>query len=287
MKLGIVTATTNVDRAAPCLKTWVDNALAPVQIFVVRNGTGVRGDASVRTANGVIFDIDVKQYLGSVSAFRVGVDKALEHSDVDVIACLHDDLEIHEHGWDRKVLSHFQRHPESGLAGFGGALGLGDADIYQKPYEPQQLARVNFRSNLSDAEVHGIRSLVPEQVACLDGFSQVGRREFWQGHRYNSVDGSGFSAPDLRLKPWTYLENLGIRHHLYDSLLGAIARRHGWETWYLPVRCRHLGGQTAVGDPGYQEWAKTQTGGVGDHAFWEQAHKIGYEEFRDQLPIRV
>lgn len=286
MKLCIVTASTNLERAAPCVETWRSNSLAPLQIVMVVNGQDV-------LRHGVPgYDIiSVGEYLGSVPAFRKGVAWALEHSDADVICCFHDDLEIHQSGWDRVVLSHFQRHPECGLAGFGGALGLGDADIYQKPYKPEQLARVNFRSNLVDAEVHGIRSLVPEQVSALDGFSLIGRRDFYNGitPHHSPLDRSVGQWP----QPWTLMEEKGLIHHAYDGVCSMLAAQYDWEVWYLPVRCRHHGGQTAVGDPGYQDWAKAQNG-VGDQQFWIRAHEIFYEMGKlkrphgnSTLPLRV
>ena len=223
-------------------------------------------------------------YLGSVGAFRLGVDHVLEQwQGAEVIACLHDDLELHDPHWGEQVLRHFDRQPACGLAGFGGALGLGDDDLYKKPYDPMQLARRHFRSNLTNAEAHGVRSLLPERVACLDGFSQIGRREFWAGREPVTVLGASFrGAP----RPWTTLQDLGFIHHFYDGALGCLAARYGWETWYLPIACTHYGGRTAVGDPGYQDWAKTQCEG-GDHGFWKSAHRIGYDHFRDVLPLRV
>lgn len=262
MKLAIVTATTNPERAERCVESWRRTAMGDYKLFAIYNGFGEY------------------PYLGTVPAFRKGVDDALQ-AGADVIACLHDDFEIHDQGWNVRVLRHFERHEKCGLLGFGGAIGLADTDIYQKPYAPMQLARIGFRSNLVDAEVHGMRSLLPEPVACLDGFSQIGRREFWDGQIRPEGDRSGYLT-----RPWKYLEDLGMVHHFYDGALGCLARRQGWETWYLPIRGRHLGGQTAVGDAGYQEWAKTQTPG-GDHGFWETAHQKAYEAFRDVLPIRV
>jgi len=157
-----------------------------------------------------------------------------------------------------------------------------------------QLARKGFRSNLIDAEVHGLRSLLAEPVACLDGFSQIGRREFWLGlapvsQLTKRIDNGGtISRGEYQptLRPWHLLDRIGVRHHAYDSALGAIAKRYHWEAWYLPVRCRHLGGMTAVGDEGYQRWAAQQTEG-GDHGFWEQAHAAVYAEFKAELPIRL
>jgi hypothetical protein len=131
---------------------------------------------------------------------------------------------------------------------------------------------------MRDAELHGYRSLLAERVACLDGFSQIGRAGFWRGH---TTGGQRISEG-----PWTILKDLGIVHHLYDGLLGCIAKRNGWETWYLPVACHHYGGRTAVADQGYQLWAERRIAG-GDRGFWEAAHRIGYDTFRDVLPLRA
>jgi hypothetical protein len=266
--LAIVTATTDVSRAADCLASWREQAIDKgIPTLIVQNG-GQTGEP----------------YYGTVGAFRRGVDELLATTQAEVIACFHDDLEIREYGWDARVLRHFDRQPACGLAGFGGALGLGAANIYQVPYDPMQLARQYFRSNLIDAEHHGMRSLLSERVACLDGFSQIGRRGFWLGHEYISP----IRELDVRERPWQKLERLGIVHHFYDGMLGCLAKRYGWEAWYLPVACIHYGGRTAVGDPGYQEWANDKTKTTeGDHEFWKAAHKVGYEEFRDVLPIRI
>lgn len=264
MTLCVVTATTDALRRRHCIQSWGE-----VPTYVTYNGTN--------------YD---KPYGGVVPIFRKAVDEALAAPQGwDLIACLHDDVEILDPHWIDRVCGYFAENPRMGLAGFGGAVALGDSDLYQKPYKAEQLARRGFRSNLVDAEVHGMRSLLPERVACLDGFSLILRRELALGQ--GSLD-SGHPADDApeRRRPWTVLEHLGVVHHLYDGLMGALAARYGWETWYLPIACKHYGGQTAVGDPGYQRWAETQVAG-GDRGFWEKAHAIGYEAFRDVLPLEV
>ena len=280
MRLVVVTATTDPARAKACLASW--NA----DTIVVLNGGRLYTDSLWPSMPQVIARVENEQYLGTVPAFKAGVDYALEHTDAEVICALHDDLEIHDPQWQQKVLGRFDRQPAVGLLGFGGAIGLGDSDIYQKPYVPVQLARIGFRSNLVDAEVHGVRSLLAERVACLDGFSQIGRRAFWEGEPRKPLLGTYSIESEHQFRPWHVLTDLGLVHHIYDGALGCLAARYGWETWYLPVRCRHYGGATAVGDEGYQRWAKQQTEG-GDHGFWEQGHTAVYEAFRDQLPLRV
>lgn len=284
LPLAIVTATTHVNRARSCVESWINHAVGIelIPLFVIHNGPEpVHRELGLP---GTVIWLHREEYLGSVPAFRIGVDAAIA-AGAEVIACLHDDFEILEDGWDQKVIRAFRRNPSMGLAGFGGAISLGHEDMYRKPYDPMSLARGGFRSNLVDAEVHGVRSLLSEPVACLDGFSQIGRRQFFDGlDRLHHTNANYVYDPAKR--PWQVLEDLGIVHHLYDSLLGALAARLGWETWYLPLRAQHHGGRTAVGDAGYGDWAKTQIEG-GDHGFWQKAHQIGYEAFQDVLPLRV
>jgi hypothetical protein len=271
--IGIVTATTNPTRARACIGSWFLHATEPeMPMIIIANG----GD-------------DPQGYLGVVPAFRRGVDDLIKRfHDIEIIACFHDDLEIQEDGWDSVVRRAFDRHPDLGLAGFGGAIGLGTDALYNEPYDPMQLARIGFRSNLVDAEAHGARSLTTEPVVCLDGFSQIGRRAFFTGLSESEWRTHEIPArtPFRHVRPWTYLERLGFIHHFYDGALGCLARRLGWQVRYLPVRCRHYGGQTAVGDPGYQRWAALEIDG-GDRGFWEAAHRIGYAEFKDVLPLRL
>ena len=272
LRVVVVTATTNINRAAACLSSW-----GPTPKVIVRNGPpDISTSWQAHVANAEV--IEQQEYLGTVPAFRLGVDAALERfPDAQVIACLHDDVIIRDEDWASKVGWLFQRKPECGLAGFSGAIGVGAQEIYQAEYKPMQLARIGFRSNLDDAEVHGIRSLLVEQVACGDGFSQIGRREFFEGKTR-----AGAEVP----APWTLLEELGVVHHAYDSFMGCLAARYGWATYYIPIRCKHLGGQTAVGDAGYQAWASAHVKG-GDAALWEQAHRIFFDNAVDVLPLRV
>ena len=93
------------------------------------------------------------------------------------------------------------------------------------------------------------------------------------------------------------MQRWGVIHHFYDGILGALAKRLDWQVWFIPVTCHHFGGRTAVGDPRYHEWANhyaqqtdrlgIEEEGIGDQVFWLRSHRIGYNEFRDVLPIRT
>jgi hypothetical protein len=207
----------------------------------------------------------VRDQMGVVPAFAEGVRHA-QREGAEFIACLHDDVICEEPDWDLRVVEWFDSHPRCVLLGFGGGKGLGAADIYCTPYDPMQLARVDFVSNMRDAEQHGRRVTRSERVACLDGFSQVGRAGFMR-------------------ESYEHLLKLGIRHHCFDSHLGVLARKAEQEVWMLPVAVHHLGGQTAVGSRAYHEWARSQHPD-GDAGFWNEAHEKCYEDARGYLPLR-
>jgi len=259
----LVTATTDPIRALPTLRSWGDTRL-----IVVVNGSQTTLRHELPQARWILHE----EILGTVPAFAIGVQAALEEG-AEIIACLHDDLEIHDSNVWPIVYTFLLQHPTVGLLGFGGGRGLGDPDLYQKPYHPMSLARKDFISNMVDAENHGRRVTVPTRVAALDGFAQVGRREFWL-------------SEDPTRNLFTIMGEWGIVHHYYDGCLGSFAARHSWQTWMLPIACRHLGGQTAVGDAKYGDWARTKNPD-GDAGFWQDAHRIGYEKFRDVLPVSV
>lgn len=286
----MVTASIDLPRATPFVQTWLDRATEPFDLYVVSQGEIQRGwfvPLGTHPKGHRLYSCAVQEILGVVPAFAKGVAAALE-SGAAIIACLHDDVEIEQLAWDVLVLNYFQDHPEMGLCGFGGATGLGAGDIYQTPYDPMQLARQDFRSNMRHAEAHGSRTHVPVRVACLDGFSQIGRRDFWLGWPPQPAKRGGHvGLPDnlfQRMQDW------GLIHHAYDAALGCFATRLGWAVGLLPLACHHHGGLSAVADPRYHQWADAQKGtfeGTGDQKFWTDAHKIVYENFKDVLPIRT
>lgn len=298
-RLAVVTASIDYSRALPVLTGWYERAAQPIDLYVVHQAGWNRDWQKFYEGPTPLTVYTCKDILGVVHAFAIGVRRAL-HDGANIIACLHDDLEIEQDGWDEDVVRLFKACPRAGLCGFGGAKGLGSDDLYQVPYNPMQLARQNFGSNMRHAEVHGMRWEHAQPAACLDGFSQIGLREFWLGGERLSFQGASFGT-----EPYPSQGNLfeqmqawGVTHHFYDGMLGCFAKRLGWQVWYLPITCHHHGGMTAVADPRYHAWANRyaqqtdrlegiEEEGTGDQIFWLRSHRIGYEQFRDVLPIRT
>jgi hypothetical protein len=213
------------------------------------------------------YTVRVQGVMGPVPAFYRGCIEAWQAlGRPDILACLHDDLAIHDRGWMARVITEFRDDRTLLLAGFGGALGLGEEWIYRRAFDPMSLVRKSFISNMDEAEAHGTRVTEVRQVACLDGFSLIGRAEFML---------SGFHL----------FKGLGILHHAYDSAFGALAKRWGGKVKMIPVRCHHAGGMTAVGMPEWSRWAAEHRGS--EQKVWRDAHKAVWGEFRDTLPFSV
>lgn len=266
----VVTASTDLNRAVNCIHSWLD-APGPDALVIVHNGPRRFEVGGESRWPGIL--ATVPDYLGSVPAFAYGLQLAKQlalqrgwHNAL--AACFHDDLEILDPQWAAMVRDVHAQTPGPLLSGFFGARGLGRDDIYSAPYDPYQLVREACISNMRDAEAHGARCTTVERVAVLDGFSQIGC-VFTLARWFSDL--AHAQTP--------------IIHHAYDAAMGIFAATHGVEVKMIPIACHHHGGQTAVGDPGYAEWAQSK--GSSDAKIWEDAHRVVYELGRGILPIRV
>jgi GT2 family glycosyltransferase len=178
----------------------------------------------------------------------------------DLLCYVHDDVIMREHRWDERVLKEFEDE-SVGLVGFGGAKWHGMEDLYKVPYKLQNLQRGEYLSNVDDAEVHGARFTDACDVAVLDGFCLIIRRDILS-----------------RLGGWSRIA-VGCDFYCYDYALCALVRRLGYRVRVVGVRCHHRGGTTSVG-------RKSELKNTSQDAF-EKSHRWFYEEFRDVMPCRV
>lgn len=266
----IVTASVDPAKTLKYWSTWRKEVDSPPMVLVV---SGKGGDPTVLSEEVLKNlwhgdEIVMRERIdGTINPFLAGIEAAATRYNPKVVACLHDDVEISTKGWWREVYKEFEKNSNLLLAGFGGGTGLGAEDIYIAPKNLMQLARQDFISNMRDAEAHGRRVQEVTKVACLDGFSQIGKLDFlWECYKQ--------------------AQGLGIRHHAYDSMFGMWAWMVGADAVMIPIECHHAGGVTAVGSEEYQKYAHAQRPN-GDQDFWTEAHEIFYEEGRRVLPIRV
>lgn len=193
---------------------------------------------------------------GMLPAYQAGFKQC---SRYPILAFFHDDLIINDPNWVDRVLAEFE-DPQVGLVGFGGALGHGSPALYRDEYDYHQLGRSHFMSNMVDAEAHGERFTGSRDVAVLDGFALIVRREVLE-----KAGGWPLDTP--------------VGYVAYDYWLSCMTRRLGYRIRLVGVPCQHLGGQTFV------------KLGIGkDPKHWTQyleSHRYIYDEFRDCLPYEV
>lgn len=272
LKLAVVTASIDPDRTGRWWRTWRrTSTLHGWPLYVVLNcpGVGERRDV-LPMEKGPFIWLRHEGIGGVVPMFRLGV-QAARLDGADVVACLHDDVQLFDQGWDKRVLALFESMPKALLAGWSGARGIGDDKLAGEEgkyldFEPSLLVRRGFFSNMIDAEAHGERRGWPCLSACADGFSQIGRADWLE-------------------ESFKWIEEQGVVHHAYDTMLGCMAARATGEVWFLPEKCLHAGGQTSVGDGRYAEWAEKKYGG--DSEVWMRAHRVLWENFKEMLPFWV
>lgn len=256
MKLSIVTACCGrpgITRAF--LQTTVRLCRHDPEVVIVDNGSSdtdhallLRAVEESRGQGYTVAVVRVKDPLGSSKALNVG----LKHATGDVAACIHNDVEVHEAGWDGLVLGWFAAHPHTGVAGFAGARVM---NLH---------GRETFYSSLSDAAVHGYVADRPMRVAVLDGLSIIGFRE-------DLLSRGGFDERYV--------------HHFYDLDICVAAHLAGRENWLLPIKVSHHSGQTSVASPAYTEWAMRVHGG--DTAIHRAATAAFQAKWRGRLPINA
>jgi len=195
-------------------------------------------------------------------------DLSVIANDSNPLAFFHSDVDILDDMWQEKVERHFREHTRCGLIGFGGATALGSPDIYRKRYQIWDLLRYNYYSRQKDWETHGKRLEKPMQVAVLDGFAMIFRRD-----AFNDMGG------------WQPALDAGLTFHCYDTWACCMMRRREWETWILPIECWHHGGGVSISRE-YHDWLHKQ-GIRGDSDVHATAHVVIYNEFRDVLPFSV
>lgn len=199
--------------------------------------------------------------------------------DYDFIVYLHNDVLIHEKGWDDKlvrILSQMNQpvHGDDkgiGVAGFYGAKGIGTGDIYRSGYAQQQMIRIENVSGCHRMDpVHGYRSLrygqETEEVAVMDGFSLIVNVKL-----LNELGGFDRSFPP---------------HHMYDNDICLESLDKGYRNIVIAMDAEHLGGRTDVGEDWASVFGKTK------QEIHTEAHPIFYEKWKPgnhkiHLPVRV
>jgi GT2 family glycosyltransferase len=250
-----------------CLKLIEKNTHTIDEIIIIDNGS----DQDLLSFNG-LQDID-SRLLNKLKVIRngynVGVRDAINQiwreAKNPYIMLIHNDVKVLEKNWDDKVRAIFDKIPEAGVVGCFGSKGLGNSNIYQVPYEQNQLARNGNVSNCSmDSEVHGFRSLQNEfeNVTMFDGFCLIVKKELLD--KINGLD-----------------KDVLPIHHMYDAFICIESLKNGYENIVISLDFYHSGGASDTS----QDWTKGT--GKSKQEIHESAHPLFYNYGKGTLPVFV
>ncbi len=187
-----------------CIAYIRATTVQPYEIIVIDNGSDVPyQDAVVNGEN-----------KGIPTSLKQGYERAKG----DIILFMHNDVLIHDHGWDIRVQSAFNDDPLLGVAGFFGGRGMNPDG-----------GRVHPESNMlgtvwgSPWNHHGTHQTGIVPAAVLDGLAMFFRKRM--------LDEAGF--PELP------------PHHWYDRILPLYYIDKGWRCATIGVGFDHGSGFTS------------------------------------------
>src|SRR5262249_39261521 len=128
-----------------------------------------------------------------------------------------------------------------------------------------QLARGAYLSNTDDAESHGRRFTGSCDVAVLDGFALIMRREL-----LSRVGGWPVGA---------------LPFHCYDYWACGTGHQLDYRIRMVCCSCQHWGGASSTTEA-YERWSREKLGKT-DAEVHEESHRWLYDYARGYLPWRV
>jgi len=211
---------------------------------------------------------------------------ALDTTKADIIIYMHNDLEINDPDWLDKVLHIFQISdavaPKDGrvvAVGLGGALALGNMDLYRKSFDIRNMARRRYASNQDDAEFHGERFTEVRRVAVIEQFFMAIRTD-WLRKRLTRKVATKASPYDYEMG-WPTTK---LFHHGLDMWVACEAARSGDRIYMNGISCHHHGGGVSVSESyNKAKWLGGRTPAE-EH---RDSHLWLANQYTDVLPIEV
>jgi glycosyltransferase involved in cell wall biosynthesis len=258
-----------------CLELLSGHASVPVRVLLVDNGSSRPAEHAVQ-ADDLPLRLSVLRSphnLGMVESLI----SALDHTTGEIIAYLHNDLFLHEPGWDRKVLAAFTADPGLAMAGLVAARGLApDGGRIETYSHLLGLELGRCQCHRAAWQHHG-RLMPPQGVAAavLDGCGLFLRRASLHQVR-----------PDRRYP----------LHHWYDREWSCAFLAAGWRLRGLDLRCDHGGGFTSCREADYHRSAErsarqrlgiTSAPQGWDSALYQFGARLWSEKWSSRLPLFV
>lgn len=245
------------------LQTFIDTAdnFSLVNVIIIDNGSDIPA-SEWGFPQGTTF-IRHNENIGVLPALQEGYMTA-KNKGANHIAFFHNDVQMHENGWDTKLIRILD-DPTIGCAGFFGAKGLGTTGLYRDPYVMSQFIRHdNVSGCIRMPSGHNFRTPYgeTEDVAVLDGFSLI-----CSVAMLDKIGGF-----DLNLPP----------HHMYDNDTCVASHYADFRNVVIAMDAYHTGGMTDVTEDWNKPFGKTK-----QEIHADAHYPYFYNKWRGRLPIYV
>lgn len=162
----------NEELTSKCLDNINKNSVGPLEVIVIDNGSTKEYNFNhIFTNEDILFKyIRNEKNVGGPTAFKQGLDA----STTDIVCIIHNDVLIHEVGWNNRVEQAFNDDPQLGLGGFFGTLGV-HKDGGRMIKSSSNMLGLEWGSPWNH---HGDFLDGIEPAACFDGLGLIFRKSF-------------------------------------------------------------------------------------------------------------
>lgn len=242
-----------------------DNAFSPndVEVIIVDNDSLTPYDINDYAWDNVRI-ISNHKNPGVYLSYVQGMSQAKNN----LVLWMHNDVLIHEYGWDLRIQTEFNKDPKLGIAGFFGGRLVG-ADGGRGHPEGNLLGK-EWGQNIS---VHGHLLTGTHPAVVFDSLAMIIRRDV-----FNTIN-VPYVAP----------------HHWFDRIMTLWFIDHGYHALTIGIAFDHYGGGTSVGNSNrhsefVQRWCEEK--GLTLDQNWDYTlYKYGYNFFQKQwsgrFPVSV
>ena len=269
-----------------CLEKIKENSVTDPRIIIIDNNSkepfidtglaNIFGGDGLTRSNPRCSVIRFLENQGMLGSLKIGLDQC---SADEILVYPHNDVLIHEKGWDKRVIDAFEKDPLLGMAGFFGARGVGK-DGGRWHSESAMMGKEWGTSYVH----HSALSTKVTPAAIFDGLCLI----FRVGAVYKRSDESQDTVLPRVLIPD------GPPHHWYDRFLPLEFISRGWRCATIGILHDHAGGLTAS-KQGYSafahKWCEERgleaTSGSHDLTIYNEGLKIFNEKWAPKLPLKV
>lgn len=268
------------DFTARCLQKIDQNTTGPLELVLIDNQSKQKSYPQLVAENPKIKMRIVRNEKnnGVLATYKQG----LEETSGDIVCFIHNDVLIHEQGWNERVVKAFKDDPKLGLAGLIGARGVAPdggregvmshmlgqewgacpEGVCNPPHQPVALHHGELMTDVAPAVV-------------FDGVGLFFRREALKELAEKTDMFDDWRAP----------------HHFYDRIFSLKVVDLGWHMAVIGIQFDHWSGATANSSEVYhgfaREWCKKREIDLVENNPDLTVYKLAEKQWMEEFPYRL